>query len=423
MQPRTTFAGRTIPLESYSPFRRLSIVHAAMMGADAAMVVALANSVFFSVDPSQARDKVLLFLVVSFAPFLLIAPLIGPLLDRIAGGRRAVIQFCAFSRVVLSIFMAFVVDTVALFPLVFIALVLQKTYIVSKSAIVPSVVRTDRDLVEANSKLGVIAGIVGAVAVIPAAILQATPLEGRGTLTYAAALFTVALLASSWLKADVVAGAGPGAAERLQLNSAAVQLGALVMTLLRGAVGFVLFLVAMVLKAEGASLATYGVAVSAGVFGSFLGNSVAVRVRSHLSERLMLLVALGMLAGAGAGAALIDGHRGLVLLSFTASLAAAIGRLGFEALLQQEAPAANRGRAFASFETRFQFGWAVAGLVPVVIAMSARVGAIVVALACAGGIVYTVLLPKVAPNVSVTVSAAPGRAIERLKTRTRRSAT
>ena len=49
----------------------------------------------------------------------------------------------------------------ALFPLVFVALVLQKTYVVSKSALVPSVVRIETELVEANSKLGLIAGVAG----------------------------------------------------------------------------------------------------------------------------------------------------------------------------------------------------------------------------------------------------------------------
>ena len=49
-----------------------------MMGGDAAMLVALADSLFLSIDPSAARSRVLLFLVVSFAPFLVIAPLIGP---------------------------------------------------------------------------------------------------------------------------------------------------------------------------------------------------------------------------------------------------------------------------------------------------------------------------------------------------------
>jgi MFS family permease len=411
----TTFAGRTIPLEDYSPFRRLAIVHAAMMGADAAMVVALADTVFFSVDPQAARDKVLLFLVISFAPFLVLAPLIGPLLDRIAGGRRAMIQFVGISRVVLSIVMAVFVDDVVLFPLVFIALVLQKTYIVSKSALVPSVVRSESDLIEANSKLGLISGIVGMVAVLPAGIIRLTPLGSSGILVYAALIFLVALVAATWLSADVVASNAADDQEQLQLHSSAIQLGSLVMVLLRSVVGFVFFLIAMVLKEQGADLATYGTAVSAGAIGTFLGNAVAVRVRRRLSERLMLLGSLGLSGVAGFAAAVVGGTGGLVILSFSASLAAAIGRMGFEAILQKEAPAANRGRAFASFETRFQFGWAIAGLVPVVIVMSGSVGALLVGLLCAGGLLYALVLPKVAPGVTIT--SLSGKAAGRLRTR------
>ncbi len=80
-----------------SKFRRLAITHALMMGGDAAMVVALADSLFFNIDLDAARSRVMLFLVISFAPFLVIAPLIGPLIDRVAGGRRLVIQLVAGS--------------------------------------------------------------------------------------------------------------------------------------------------------------------------------------------------------------------------------------------------------------------------------------------------------------------------------------
>ena len=62
------------------------------------MLVALADSLFLSIDPSAARGRVLLFLVISFAPFLVIAPLIGPVIDRAAGGRRTVIQLVAGAR-------------------------------------------------------------------------------------------------------------------------------------------------------------------------------------------------------------------------------------------------------------------------------------------------------------------------------------
>ena len=162
-----------------------------MMGGDAAMLVALADSLFLSIDPSAARTRVLLFLLVSFTPFLFLAPLIGPAIDRAAGGRRTVIQIVAAARVVLAVLMAMSIDELTLFPLVFAALVLQKTYLVSKQALVPSVVRTEADLVEANSKLGVIAGLTGFVAVIPAAILQVSPIKGWATLLYSGALFAL----------------------------------------------------------------------------------------------------------------------------------------------------------------------------------------------------------------------------------------
>ena len=59
------------------------------------MVVALADSFFFDVDPSGARSKVLGFLLVSFAPFLVLAPFIGPAIDRVRGGRRFIVQAVA----------------------------------------------------------------------------------------------------------------------------------------------------------------------------------------------------------------------------------------------------------------------------------------------------------------------------------------
>jgi hypothetical protein len=148
------------------------VVHGAILAGEATMVVALADSFFFDVDLAAARSRILTFLLVSFAPFVFVAPLIGPVIDRIRGGRRFVVQIVAALRIVVQIAMIRYSGEVALFVLVFGALVLQKTYAISKSALVPSVVRSDRELVEANSKLGLIAGITGAMAVAPAGILQ-----------------------------------------------------------------------------------------------------------------------------------------------------------------------------------------------------------------------------------------------------------
>ena len=206
------------------------------MGGDAAMVVALADSLFFDIDLDAARSRVLLFLVLGFAPFLIVAPLIGPLIDRVAGGRRFVIQLVAVARVVLTLLMARYLDALALFPLVFGSLVLQKTYTVSKSAIVPSTVRSETELVEANSKLGLIAGLTGAVAVIPAAILLKV-IGAPATLVYGALLFVGAFVAATRLPSEVVATDAADAEETRELHTSNIELAAIAMTVLRALVG------------------------------------------------------------------------------------------------------------------------------------------------------------------------------------------
>jgi hypothetical protein len=365
-----------------SKFRRLSITHAAMTGGDAAMIIALANSLFFNIDPSAARSRVLLFLVVSFAPFLVIAPLIGPVIDRVAGGRRAVIQAVAAARVVISLMMAMAIDDLALFPLVFAALVLQKTYLVSKQALVPSVVRTERDLVEANSKLGLIAGLTGFVAVIPAAILQLISGAGVATLIYAAVLFGAAFASATRLPADVVAAKPAEAAERIQLHTLGLQLAEMAMLLLRASVGFLFFHLAFWLRTQTAGTAWFAVAVALSALGAMAGNAIGPRVRRVLREETMLLAALAVSSVAGFLAALLGGVPSGVMLACVLNLSAAVGRLAFESLVQRDAPEVNRGRAFARFETRFQLGWVVAGLIPVLLTIPGAIGFLLVGVLC-----------------------------------------
>jgi hypothetical protein len=368
-----------------SRFRRLTITHAAMMGGDAAMLVALADSLFLSIDPSAARGRVLLFLVVSFAPFLVIAPLIGPVIDRAAGGRRTVIQLVAAARVGLAVLMAFSIDSLALFPLVFAALVLQKTYLVSKQALVPSVVHSDAELVEANSKLGVISGITGFVAIIPAALIQLTPLRGWGTLLYSGVLFAYGLASATRLPADVVAATPARPVEKVQLHAASLQLAAVAMTMLRAAVGFVFFLLAFWLRTQPSGTAWFGVSIGLAAVGTMVGNAISPRIRQRLREELMLAGALVLTAVGGFVAALLGGVGAGVLLAVVVNFSAAVGKLAFESIVQRDAPQANRGRAFARFETRFQLGWAVAGLIPVMIVIPGWVGFLVVGLVSAVG--------------------------------------
>ncbi len=370
-----------------SKFTRLAITHALMMGGDAAMVVALADSFFFSVDLDSARTQVMLFLVISFAPFLFVAPLIGPMIDRIPGGRRFVIQLVAVTRVVLLLLMARYIDGLALFPLVFASLVLQKTYVISKSSLVPSTVRNETELVEANSKLGLVAGLLGGVAVVPAAILLTT-LGSGAALIYGALLFGSAFVSARQLAPEVVAAKPVGEQESEDLDSPSLQVGAIAMTVLRANVGFTFFHLAFWLRTFDNGTALFGAAVAASGLATLVGNALAPQVRRMMSEETMLASALMISAVGGLGLSVVGGPVAGIALAAIVNFVAALGRLGFESIVQRDAPEANQGRAFASFETRFQLAWAVAAFFAVAIQAPGAVGLAIVGAGAVGTLIH-----------------------------------
>ena len=379
--------GQAAHRPSASKFRRLAITHALMMGGDAAMVVALADSLFFDIDLDAARSRVLLFLLVGFAPFLVVAPLIGPLIDRVAGGRKFVIQVVALARIVLTLLMAQNIDNFALFPLVFASLVLQKTYAVSKSAIVPSTVRSESELVEANSKLGLIAGITGAVAVVPAGLLL--QISGApATLVYGALLFGGAFAAATRLSPDVVATDAADATEVRELHTSNIQLAAIAMTVLRGLVGFTFFHLAFWLRSQDQGTLWFAAVVGVSALAAMVGNALASMLRERIREETMLTLALLVCAGAGLGVALLGGPIGAVVLAAVLNLMAALGRLNFESIVQRDAPGANQGRAFAVFETRFQLAWAGGAFVAVALQVSGTIGFLIVGAVAAAASVH-----------------------------------
>ena len=142
------------------------------------MAIALADSLFLSVSPDAARGKIILFLAVSMAPFVVISPLIGPRIDRLKGGHRMVVIGAGIMRALVLVGISQVVSSkeiipsIGLYILVFSSMILGKTYAIAKSAIVPSTVEFEDDLVKANSKLGQIAGITGFGVAAPVVLLQ-----------------------------------------------------------------------------------------------------------------------------------------------------------------------------------------------------------------------------------------------------------
>ena len=186
----------------------------------------------------------------------MIAPFIGPVIDRVPGGRRFTVLIVNFLRCITIVAMIPRINSVALFPLAFISLVLARTYSVSKTALVPTLVDDDEELVAANGKLGLLAGLIGFAAVAPAGLLQL--IDSRATLMMSATMFALASLASLQLPRHVATTPRTTELPEIkELHGSGIRDAALSMMLLRGVVGFLFFHVAPKLDAMISAIVSY----------------------------------------------------------------------------------------------------------------------------------------------------------------------
>ena len=343
-----------------------------MVAGETTMAIALADSLFLSISPDAARTKVIMFLAVSMAPFAVVAPLVGPFIDRMRGGQRAVVILVGVLRAVVLLAMAKYLDSLTLFPLAFAALILGKTYAIAKSALVPSIISDKEKLVASNSKLGQVAGITGFVMAIPAGGLQF--ISAQATLTLGALAYLAAALNAYRLPKVAIATEPAGRLETEELHSPNVVHAANAMRVLRGAVGFMFFHLAFWLRGEDAGTAWFGLAIGLSGLATLSANFVGPAIRDRMRESNMLMAALVSIAIVGFGATWYDRVVGGIVLVAVVNAAAAIGRLAFESTVQGGAPDANRGRAFARFETQNQMAWVFGGLIPVAISPSGPLG-------------------------------------------------
>ncbi len=394
-----------------SPFTTLARVHAMSVATDAIIATSLAGSLFFSIPTGAARGRVALYLVLTMAPFAVVAPLIGPAIDRVAGGRRLMIIGSCALRGVVCFFMAPHTDDLLLFPLAFAALVLGKAYGIAKSALVPTVVDSEAGLVRANSRLAVLSGVMGFLAAAPAALLVKL-FGGSSALLLGALTSIVAVVLALRLKTTAVAPEPAGELETAELRGEGIHQASEAMGLLRGIVGFTTFLLAFDLRgggadgpvpvglalgravrqatglpvaqapgAEGAPTWHFGLVIGCSVAAGLVGSVLAPRVRRILPEERILLGTLACLMVLAALAAVSGGLLGACLLAASVGMGANAAKLAFDSLVQRDAPDANFGRSFAGFETRFQIVWVLGGFLPVIVPIPAQLGYAMVAIA------------------------------------------
>jgi hypothetical protein len=162
--------------------------------ADAFVAVSLAGTIFFSTSVDQARGRVVLFLLVTMAPFAILAPFIGPALDRMQQGRRYLLAGTLLARGLLCWGMSAAINNpVTLLPAAFGILVLQKSYGVVRASVTPRLLPAEITLVTANARSQLITLTVsmlgGAVAAGIQAWAGAAWVLRTGTLIYLAAMF------------------------------------------------------------------------------------------------------------------------------------------------------------------------------------------------------------------------------------------
>ena len=140
---------------------------------DAFVIVALAGTLFFNTSLDQARSQVLLYLLVTMAPFVVLAPFIGPMLDRVHQGRRYIMAGTLLARGLLCWGMSAALhNPLTLFPAAFGVLILQKAYGVMRSAVTPRLLPAELTLVSANARSSLIALIASTLGVVLAGGIQ-----------------------------------------------------------------------------------------------------------------------------------------------------------------------------------------------------------------------------------------------------------
>jgi Major Facilitator Superfamily len=359
-----------------SGLTQLLWVNALHMAGDALIAVSLAGTLFFAATTDAQRGNVALYLLVTMAPFAVLAPVLGPALDRLQRGRRWAMAASSFGRAVLALVMMSHFDDFWLYPAALGVLVLSKAHNVLRAAVVPRVLPPAMSLTSANARLSVFglatAGVAGAIGAGIAALLGFDwELGATAVVFLAASVLAVRLprhvdVPTGELPADVLTTAEipVGAGRRRRRVSPHVVLALRANAALRGLGGFLTIFAAFLVQATfpggwEATLALGALAAAAGV-GSFAGTAVGSRLHAADPDRLVLYSAASA-AAITVLAAVFYSFAMAAVVVLVSAVTNALGKVSLDAIIQREVPESLRASAFARSETFLQLAWVVGG--------------------------------------------------------------
>jgi MFS family permease len=361
-----------------SGLSRLIQMHTFNTAGDAAVAISLAGTLFFQVPSGEARGQVALFLGLTMLPFAIVAPLIGPFLDRFAHGRRWAIGTTMAIRAFLCWVLAgaVVTESTWLFPAALGVLVASKAYGVTRAAAVPRLLPHDFTLVKANGRVSM-SGIVGVAISAPIAGLAA--LAGpEWVLRYAFVLFVVATVGAIRLPARVDSSQGEedmvlrGSDEPRASGRRRRRIPPAVAYALRANCGprwlsgFLIMFMAFLLRenpiGDWSPQVLTGIVVGAAGLGNFLGV-VAASVLKRINPAVTVSAVLVADVAAAVLAALFYGLLVVALLGLVAGLGQALAKFSLDATIQRDIPHRVQASAFARSDTTLQLAWVIGGFV------------------------------------------------------------
>jgi MFS family permease len=367
-------------------------------GTDAMITVALAGTVFFGASSHAQRGNVLLYLLVTMAPFAVVAPIIGPALDRLQHGRRWTMAGTAIGRAVLAIIMAgHPTELLVLYPCALGSLVLSKAYAVVRAAAAPRLVPPGMTLTEANARLSifglaatlVLGGLVGVV-------IKMTGSYSLG-LWITAIGFGVCAFFAFRLPAQVDSAVDarrhpqepprprsqPNVPPMARIRSWArrgfdqhVVIALQGESALRLLSGLLTIYLAFYVESTAHGLAAaldLGAVIGAAGFGNFSGTAIGTKVKMARPEAV-IVGCVAIVAAVCVIVAITFGILFAVIGMYVSAVANALSKIALDALIQRDVVETLRSSAFARSETFLQLAWVVGAAIGVVLPSSAADG-------------------------------------------------
>lgn len=378
---------------------RVIELHFVNLAGDAALTVSLAGTIF-AIPTDEARGQVAQFLLLTMAPFALLAPFIGPLLDRFRHGRRWAMGTTLALRAFLCWVLAGAVanDSPWLFPAALGCLVASKAYGVTRASAVPRLLPPGFSLVNANSR-NALAGVAG-MAVGGGLAGAAAQVGPEWSLRLAFLIYVVGTVLAIRLPARVdssigeldIEDTGPltgrrredgrtGLLQRLRARVAALPTPVLVaLTSAVGArllTGFLTLFMAFLMREHPipghSGTLVLGLVVAAAGAGNALGTVVGNTLRRHRPD---LIIAVALIADVVAAllAAVFYSLATLLLLGLVAGLAAQLIKLSSDAVVQRDIDERVRTRVFAWSETVLQMAWVIGGAIGISLPLIPQLG-------------------------------------------------